>query len=574
MLCSSVLQAARARCLLAQRLLLLLGVIERQGRAGGAPLAPEQLAALRERLAPRLAAALRASALALFLVKTPAALPPGGGAAAASSAAALPQHLEALQLGAGGRSGGSLAGTPRTPGSATAGGAFGGSSMAAQQQQQQQQQQRGARAPLDQPLAAHLLRGFCEARPAEAAAALSGRVGAAAGALLAYLCAGAGAPAAPGAAPTIEARALHAGWRLFCAREFGGVEALVALAGGAPAPADAGLSFLLGASLACRLRAGSGSDDDAARRALLDAASGHLFRAAAGLAAPEAAPLRAVLQQLRRRQQRGPGGGLDLAPPAGAGASADGAAAVAAAVPPDAAPRLRLAFFQAVARLFEAEGALEGALEFARAALGAVAAAAPAAADGDGHDGGSGGAAAAQDERRERLGALWLAAFTYASRLGRYADAYAAASANPVPATRLECVRRLVHRLAEERRLDALCGLPFAGAVAPEPSPADPCPAPVPLVRAAAEVLTRRAQHSSLAGGGGGGAAGRGGAAPPRGAAHAALFDFLVCWGDAKGAAAAMLGLAWRLRAEAPQTDDVIDEVEDAYGAPGLLQHI
>jgi hypothetical protein len=153
-------------------------------------------------------------------------------------------------------------------------------------------------------------------------------------------------------------------------------------------------------------------------------------------------------------------------------------------------------------------------------------------------------------------GLLWLAVFTYASRLGRYADAYTAATANPVPATRLECVRRLVHRLAEERRLDVLTGLPFAGVVAPPPSAADPAPLPAPLVSVAVEVLTRRAQHASVAGG-------RGGA--PRGAAHYALFDFLLAWGDHKGAAAAALGLAWRLRAEAAQEGDVLREVEDAY---------
>jgi len=151
--------------------------------------------------------------------------------------------------------------------------------------------------------------------------------------------------------------------------------------------------------------------------------------------------------------------------------------------------------------------------------------------------------------------------FTYASRLGRYTDAYTAAAANPVPQHRLECVRRLVHRLAEERRLDVLCGLPFAGVVTLEPSPADPAPAPVPLVRVATEVLTRRAQHSSLAGS----AAGRGSA--PRGAAHAALFDFLLCWGDHRGAAAAMAGLAWRLRSEAQQSEEALVEAESAYGA-------
>jgi hypothetical protein len=392
-LCSATLQAARARCFTAQRLLLLLGVVRRMGRAGATPLADSDAAAIRDDLEPRLAACLRASAMALWLAKTPAVCPLGAGAA--PGAAVLPAHLEALQLGGppGGRgAGGSVPSTPRTPGGGASGGGFGRAGGGAGG---------AAAAPAAQPLAAHLLRGFCEAQPAAAAGAAGGRLGPAVAALLDYLTSGAGAPAAaapaaprgplaaPGAgadasgAPGIEARVLHVGWRLFCAREFAGAGALVTLAGG-PSPADAGLAFLLGVSLACRLRgAGGGSGSGgggsataaaAARRELLDAASGHLFRAAAGLASPEAAPLRGVLQQLRRRQQRGggsgSGGGLELKPPPGEGGS--GGSGSGAVAPDAVAPRLRLEFFEAVMRLFEAEECLEGALAFARAALGAV----------------------------------------------------------------------------------------------------------------------------------------------------------------------------------------------------------
>jgi hypothetical protein len=384
-----VLQAARARCLVAQRLLLLLGVVRRMGRAGGAPLTSDQAACVRDALLPRLVTALQASAMALWLAKTPAACPLGQGAA--PGAAMLPAHLEALQLGGPGRA--SVPSTPRTPGGGL-GGAFGqqpgrgggggggGSAAGAS----------GATPPAMQPLAAHLLRGFSEAHPGAAAGAVAGLLGPAVAALLGYLISGAAAAAAAGAAPaprgplalgdgssggdagpSLEVRALHVGWRLFCAREFGGVTALVQLAGG-PSPSDAGLAFLLGVSLACRLRGLGSSGDPAARRGLLDAASGHLFRAAAGLAGPEAAPLRGVLQQLRRRQRGGGGGnaggagGLELKPPSEGGGSSSGEGGV----PADAVPRLRLEFFEAVMRLFEAEECLEGALEFARAALGAV----------------------------------------------------------------------------------------------------------------------------------------------------------------------------------------------------------
>ncbi|KAI8463323.1 MAG: hypothetical protein J3K34DRAFT_495752 [Monoraphidium minutum] len=551
-LCSAVLQAARARCLAAQRLLLLLALVERMGRAGEGPLSGAQQARARGELAPRLLASLRASAMALWLVKTPAVAPPGAGAAAAAAASALPHHLEALQLGShvrgggGGGGGGGGAVTPRTPGGLGAGGAFGGPQAAAAAPPPP----RGQRHAPEQPLSAHLLRGFCEAAPAEAAGALAGRVAPAVAALLDYLehggtlSGGSGGGGGGGVDDGIEARALRAGWRLFCAREFAGAGSLAQLAGG-PAPPDAGLAFLLGVSLACRLRGAGGGGGDPARRELLGAASGHLFRAAAGLAAPEAAPLRGVLQQLRRRQRGGGGGGgggagaLDLAPPEAVGGGGGGG------LPPEAVPRLRLEFFEAVMRLFEAEECLEGALEFARAALGAV----------------DGAHAPDDPARRERQGLLWMAVFTYASRLGRYADAYAAAVANPAPQHRLECVRRLVHRLAEERRLGDLAGLPFAGAVTPEPSASDPAPRPVPLAQVAVDVLTRRALHSSVAGA----PAPRGG--PPRGSAHAALYDVLVAWGDARGAAAAMLGLAWRLRAEAAQSDGALAEVEDAYAA-------
>ncbi|KIY91397.1 hypothetical protein MNEG_16567, partial [Monoraphidium neglectum] len=312
-LAASALQAAAARCLLAQRLLLLLGVVRRMGRAGAAPLGSQHEELISGRLEPQLLAALRGAAMALWLSETPAAAPPSGAAGGGGGgAAALPSHLEALQLGGPTRGGGAAAGlTPRAAG-------VGGGVVAFGQQQEQQQQQRwGGKLPQEQPLAAHFLRVFCDAYPSAAAAGgagapllHSGALGPAAAAFLSFLEAGGGTnddvagaqddvTAGPDA-PTeqqagVEAAALRAGWRLFCAREFAAACALASQAGGGGggAPSDAGLAFLLGVSLACRLRsAGTGAADGRSRGELLAAASGHLFRAAAGLAAPGAAPLR------------------------------------------------------------------------------------------------------------------------------------------------------------------------------------------------------------------------------------------------------------------------------------------
>jgi hypothetical protein len=108
----------------------------------------------------------------------------------------------------------------------------------------------------------------------------------------------------------------------------------------------------------------------------LESAVGHLFRAAAGLTGAAAAPLRLVLQLLRQRQ----GSSSALA-----GQLAGNAAAVPADMEMDGElagnedvakaqqdAQLRLQFCQAVVLLFEREGVTQGALAFARAALGAV----------------------------------------------------------------------------------------------------------------------------------------------------------------------------------------------------------
>jgi hypothetical protein len=184
------------------------------------------------------------------------------------------------------------------------------------------------------------------------------------------------------------------GYRLFEAREYAAMQQLVRLVRG-ESPSEAGLQYILGLSIACSVHSSR-----AASASRLDAAVGHLFRAAAGLCNSEAGPLRLVLQRLRRQQQHaeqlqanrglqyGDGAAADMdtdAPqlPDANGSAAPKEGAAAAAGDGDEAQlqrrrqqqheaRLRLQFDQAVMLLFEEKGVKEGALAFARAALSVV----------------------------------------------------------------------------------------------------------------------------------------------------------------------------------------------------------
>jgi len=192
-------------------------------------------------------------------------------------------------------------------------------------------------------------------------------------------------------------------------REYEAMKKLVALVGG-ESPAEPGLQFILGLSLACGMNpartAGDAADTAAATSSgssrggqagseLLGCALGHLFRAAAGFCGGDAAPLRLVLQLLRQRQ----GSSAPAAAAAvvaadamevdgqlahGLGNTAPGDPTTGAAAADEAQVAvndsrreavLRLQFCEAVMRLFEREGAIEGALAFARAALGCTEAA-------------------------------------------------------------------------------------------------------------------------------------------------------------------------------------------------------
>jgi hypothetical protein len=188
----------------------------------------------------------------------------------------------------------------------------------------------------------------------------------------------------------LAGRAVLVGYRLFMAREYAAMQQLVQLVGG-ESPSEPGLQYILGLSIACSMRSSSSKGSPQAR---LDAAVGHLFRAAAGLCGSQAGPLRLVLQLLRQLQHheqlqaanRGlpPGGGAGPAAGASEGqlpvANGDvdmepvgkAAGATAAMQQQQQEAMLRLQFDKAVMVLFEQRGVKEGALAFARAALSVV----------------------------------------------------------------------------------------------------------------------------------------------------------------------------------------------------------
>ena len=201
---------------------------------------------------------------------------------------------------------------------------------------------------------------------------------------------------------------------------------------------------------------------------------------------------------------------------------------------------LQLQFYEAVMMLFEREGAPEGAILFARAALQQLGATAF-------HHGGGGDASSGG--RREATasapleGRLWANVFGYSCELGAFEDAYAAVLANPVPERALDCLRRLVHELCEDRRgggggrLLTLCSLPFAGTITVGGGSGVDGASAVPLVQEVVLSLQRRAQNSDLS-------------TSPQ--PYRVLHDFLVSRSDLRGAARAMLAWARRMRTEGP----------------------
>lgn len=376
-----------------QQQLLLLGCLSQLGCVGITPLTAADQAAIHSDLIPPLTSALRSAAVALWLCKTPASRPVAGTGVGFGSSM-NPPALGPLFGLKGPSPSGTPASTPRGTGD-TAPAAAG--SLAAPAGP-------AAAAYWHYPLAAHLLPMFWK-QQGSAADQLGKRVGSLGQQLAVWLMLGgstgataaAGSSDTPAAAPSMSSaytavtssqdlagRAVMIGYQLFVCREYEAMKKLVQLIGGDD-PAEAGLQFILGLSIACGIRKGSAAGNGASlspeqRAMLLDSAVGHLFRAAAGLCAENAAPLRLVLQLLRQRQ------GSNTAAAANGIRQLHIADAIAGAMDMDGVhneqqsadeaalgeAKVRLEYCQAVMLLFEREGVTEGALAFARAALGAV----------------------------------------------------------------------------------------------------------------------------------------------------------------------------------------------------------
>jgi hypothetical protein len=394
LLSSIALHSARASCMALQQLLLLLGCISQLGRVGSTQLTAADQAAIIQDEIPRLATALRSAAVALWLCKTPASAAVAGAAGAAGGGLTAGGGIGPLLGLRAPTPSGTPAGTPRdgtedaaAAAAATPRGGFGGQGVQ-------------AAAPAWQlPLAAHLLPLFWK-QQGQQQQATDAQMGALGSQLAVWLMLGAGAESAAAAAGAADGasnssgntaaavaavtspqglagRAVLLGYQLFVCREYEAMRRLVQLIGGSE-PSEAGLQFILGLSIACGIKKQPGSSS-----AQLESAVGHLFRAAAGLAGAEAAPLRVVLQLLRQRQGSsnsssvvaGSGGSAapaDMDTEMDAEYAAEGAAGAVDARKAQHEAQLRLQFCQAVVLLFEREGVTQGALAFARAALGAV----------------------------------------------------------------------------------------------------------------------------------------------------------------------------------------------------------
>lgn len=344
-LCTIALEACRAECFVVQQLMLLLGTLQRFGSIGNTPLTAEQQDIINKQLVPELASALRSSAMGLWLCETPSTAPVGSSTSQVSSAPLGQLDLRQLSIGSSTSRGQRVAGSS----------------------------QQGSHAATEYTLAAHLLPGFYSGQPQLVESVVQGKLGPAGHQLMAFLLSGMHAGRQL-SSPTQQdigledglfaIKALNVGYHLFLVREYAAVGALVVICEGHD-PATASLQFLLGLSLACRLKGVADADD---KQDLLDAAMGSLFRAAAGVAGVSGAPLRSVLQRLQ--QQRGGSWGPsdcvmavnDLQ------ASQQQGGVVSSAV--QAVPAAtRLAYQEAVMQLFEQEGVIEGALVFARAAV-------------------------------------------------------------------------------------------------------------------------------------------------------------------------------------------------------------
>jgi hypothetical protein len=209
--------------------------------------------------------------------------------------------------------------------------------------------------------------------------------------------------------------------------------------------------------------------------------------------------------------------------------------------------------------LFEREGAPEGAILFARAALQLLHLSATSQLQHNNER---------HPEHLSMAGRLWSQVFTYCCELGAYEDAYTALISNPVHERMLDSLRRLIHELCSHSgdRLVTLNVLPYAGTVTLLPDTAleseeagamtSEVGVVVPLLQEVLHALRRRALNSDLS-------------TLPQ--PYEVLYSFLVYRSDLRGAATTMLALARRLRVEGSTVKrGAADDALHAYGMHGF----
>ncbi|MEW5310011.1 MAG: hypothetical protein WDW38_001846 [Sanguina aurantia] len=527
-------QVSAAQCSSTLELLVMLALLHQLQGAGAAPLTQAALAEIEQALMPTLTEQLRRAAVALWLATT-----------ASSQGSQLDADALALQALSHMRLGGSRP--------------LGGGSAAGLQPPQQPPQQR----PGSLSLAATLLPDFLKGRGSAAGRDLPAG-------FASYLMHGAD-PCA-----SFQDRVLQLGFHLFSRQDFSALQGLTRMLGSSTGMQDAGSCFLQGLATACKLRqrqaadsrqlgmvsgptsAGAGSSVTLEPE-LVGEAVRCFFQAAAGLSDASNAALRDCIQQLHRQLTDGSSSsssGNTAAAPILA-PSTPGPPGPQQQQPPISAALQQLRYCECVMMLFERDGAPAGAAAFAAAALQHLPGAYAAAAGGSG--GAAGGGAVAEQQRHE--GRLWSNLFAFNVELGRYGEAYVAATSNPLPPQALDCLTRLVNVLCEERQVSTLMSLPLVGSVPGSPytdsqgAPALSCS--TPLLQHVMTTLRNRAHNLEL------------GTSPQP---YQVLHDFLLSRWDTKGAAAALLAFARRLRLQGRVGDATAVTALRAYdGAANLL---
>lgn len=143
-----------------------------------------------------------------------------------------------------------------------------------------------------------------------------------------------------------------------------------------------------------------------------------------------------------------------------------------------------LQLYETTMMLFDREGAPEGAVACARAALQHLQ---------------PGGLVPSATHNRvsEHAGRLWTNVFAYCCQLGQWQDAYAALISNPLPQTALDCLRHLVTVLTTQGDLLTLCSLPLARVLL-LPGTTSASPTAVSLHEEACGALERRAVNAEV----------------------------------------------------------------------------